>query len=251
LAGRSKEGAQMFAISIFAAAVNKSTLETFLADTRFAEIRPLLSAALSIQGRSNMTALTLLGHCLLTTDLASRVNFSSEFRKKMGQNSLWDGDLDKGSLSDKQREILKEKKRVTDVGEAKALGGGFIKLTGLSPDAMTELERDMFKQSKTAPVQAPSQSAVGASGSRFAASAVSPPSSRPLRPVTSAPSSALTIDMLPADVLEYRRNVMRYPDSEILNSLERRGLDDFIAITRSAMTRDPTGELTRSGSTVG
>lgn len=137
-------GGQMFAICIFAAAVNKPTLETFIADSRFASVRPLINAALSISGRSNMTALTLLGHCFLTTDLASDVVFAAEFRKKMGQSNIWNGELESGSLSDVQKKILKEKKRITSEKEAKALGSGFLKHCGIMSGRLEGLEVDYF-----------------------------------------------------------------------------------------------------------
>lgn len=144
LKNKKKEGAQLFAVSIFSSAVNKATLETFVADSRFSDVRPLITAALSISGRSNMTALTLLGHCFLATDLASEVTFANEFRKKMGQNHLWAGELEAGSLSDLQKKILKEKKRVTAEKEAKALGNGFLKHCGLVSGPLVGLENDYF-----------------------------------------------------------------------------------------------------------
>jgi len=147
LQNKKREGIQMFAVSIFAAAVNKATLETFLSDARFGDIRPLVTATLAIAGKPNMTALTLLGHCLLTTEMASNVTFSAEFRKKMGQASIWDGELSSGSLSDKQKAILAEKKRLIDAKSAKALGSGFLKFTGLDSGRMTADESALFGNS--------------------------------------------------------------------------------------------------------
>jgi len=236
LKGKTKEGVQIFAVSVFAAAVNKATLETFLADSRFANIRPLLSAALSIQGRSNMTALTLLGHCLLTTDVASKVNFTSEFRKKMGQDHLWAGSLDGGSLSAKQREILKDKKRLTDEAEAKALGSGFLKHVGLVSGQMTALEGKLFGVPTTGRAPSPRSPAGSSSTSENVAFKV---------------SSTSTLQ-IPGEVIHYRLNVLGQQDSDIAESIERNGLEKFIANTRAMIARDPTGEKTqRAGSTLG
>lgn len=261
LRGKTKEGAQVFAIAVFAAAVNKSTLETFLADARFASVRPLITAALSIQGRSNMTALTLLGHCFLTTATAANVTFTQEFRKKMGQNHLWDGNLESGSLSEKQKAILKEKKRVTNEEEAKALGSGFLKHVGLDAAAMTSKEREYFGASA-------SSRAPGLLGSRFAPKEPAPPprtdttpprqptSQRARVPSPESPVGSVRVTTtgkteatVPEDVYNYRRNILGHSDDDIIASVEARGLDDFIKRTRTLMERDPTGEKVRSAST--
>jgi len=235
LRNKTVEGAQIFAVAVFAAAVNKSTLETFLADSRFATIRPLLSAALSIQGRSNMTALTLLGHCLLTTDIASTVSFTSEFRKKMGQDNLWAGALDGGSLSTKQREILKEKKRLTNEDEAKALGNGFLKHVGIVSAAMTESEANLFGVPVTVRRSSPAS-----------------PSKMPVVsgniPFKVSNTSTLQI---PADVMKYRREVLGQNDADIAESLDRNGLEKFIDNTRKLSATDPSGSKTKTaGSTM-
>jgi len=243
---KSVEGAQIFAVAIFASAVNKPTLETFLADARFSTIRPLLNAALSIQGRSNMTAITLMGHCFLTTDLASNVTFASEFRKKMGQDHLWDGSLEGGSLSDKQRAIMKEKKRVTDAESAKALGTGFLKWTGLIQGSMTNVEALLFNV----------QPAVSASGkatdTRSRTASASPPITPPRageRNVRFSVSERNQIEV-PESVLNYRRNMLMQTDDDIAESIRRNGIEEFINKTNQLMVRDPTGNKTRGASVI-
>jgi len=265
LKGKSTEGGQLVAISIFAAAVNKATLETFMADTRFAAARPLIIAALSISGKSNMTALTLLGHCFLATDMASNIVFAREFRKKMGQSHLWSGELDAGSLSEVQKKILKEKKRVTDEKEAAALGNGFIKYVGLANGELIGLERAYFGTGVDSSIVADqaSRGSNETAGSQYisshhdrkGSSLPSPPrvaSRLPSSVAQSGPSSSratLTLNDIPADTYEYRSRALNQPDSDILESLERRGLSDFVSATRSMMTRDPDGSKTRSAST--
>jgi len=255
---KAREGAQIFAVSIFASAVNKATLESFLADSRFAAIRPLITAALSIKGNANMTALTLLGHCFLTTDVASNVEFAKEFRKKMGQDHLWAGELDSGSLSEQQKKILKEKKRVTKDTEAKALGNGFLKHVGIVKTPMSTLEADMFGGSVTVPGSSP------ASASRVASPPASDRGKAPVTPAvqrtyvspTASPGTEVvtltdeTQVSVPEDVLTYRRNVLGQSNADIAESLRRRGVDGFIASTRQLIEQDPDGTKTRAASAV-
>jgi len=249
LKNKTTEGAQIFAIAIFSSAVNKSTLETFLADSRFSTVRPLINAAMSIQGRANMTALTLLGHCLMTTSLASNVSFSTEFRKKMGQNHLWAGELTAGSLSEKQKEILKEKKRLTDEASAMALGSGFLKLTGLLKEDFTQAEADLFNtQIQTgSSASAGGGQAMGSSGERSGYDSTSQRRQSP----TNIPVAALTTAGIPEDVLNYRRNIIRQSEDEIVESLNKRGENSFIENTRRMIREDPDGTRLRGASTVG
>jgi len=262
LKGRKAEGAQIFSIAVFAAAVNKATLENFLAEPRFGKVRPLITAALSIQGRSNMTALTLLGHCFLATELSSKVTFTAEFRKKMGQDHLWAGSLESGSLSDKQRGILKEKKRVTDEDDAKALGNGFLKLVGINTNTMTAREAEFFGMGNTneptapAASSAPDRSSVTgpvtpprSSTATGKAPATSPTAGLDVRNVRVATSRTESIEV-PEDVVAYRRDALGQTESDILLSIERNGLDKFITNTRNLMDRDPTGEKTRNAGSV-
>jgi len=244
LRNKSVEGGQIFAIAIFAATVNKPTLETFLADARFSTVRPLLNAALSIQGRSNMTAITLLGHCFLTTDLAAGVDYATEFRKKMGQDHLWDGSLEGGSLSDKQRGIMKEKKRVTSAESAKALGTGFLKWTGLVAGSMTVKEAELFN------MQAAGTSSSTAVTSRPRYESVSPPVTPPrttARNVTFEISNKNLVEV-PAAILDYRRSMLQQTDEEIAESIERSGVAEFISKTERLIAKDPTGARTRGAS---
>jgi len=244
LKNKKKEGSLIFAISVFASAVNKSTLETFLADNRFASVRPLLAAAMSIQGKSNMTALTLLGHCLLTTKMADSVTFTAEFRKKMGQNHLWAGELSSGSLSDKQKEILKEKKRLTDETSAMTLGTGFLKLTGIDTSPMTSAESDLFNLSvQPSRSDLPREQLAETSRTQYS-SAESIPSNVNFR------LSRSENVQIPEDVLNYRKNVVAQTDQQIAESIQSKGVEDFIQRTRTLMASDPDGSRTRRAGSV-
>jgi len=290
LRGETQAGAQMFAVAIFAAAVNKATLETFVADSRFAQVRPLITASLSIQGKSNMTALTLLGHCFLTTSAASEVVFASEFRKKMGQDHLWAGELDSGSLSDLQRKILKEKKRITVADEARALGSGFLKHVGLTSGQLTGLEIDYFgsgsnsnnivSQRSTGTSQLNSGTLASGVNSRQARASSSISISPPAVPITStdasigrastaiespSPPRARSVQQssttpvtlsnqqtvdVPSDIVNYRLNIIGQSRTDMEESIARRGLQGFIDATRSMMSRDPDGTKTRTAGSV-
>lgn len=248
--GKSSEGAQIFAVSLFAAAVNKATLETFLADSRFAAVRPLLASALAIQGRANMTAMTLLGHCFLTTSLSSDVVFAVEFRKKLGQDHIWAGNLDSGSLSEKQKKILLEKKRVTREDEAKALGSGFLKFVGIDTSPFSELEAKFFDVTTNRPEsRMPTVSRIDTRQEPIRRRAPSDEQDPALTQFTASDGTTYSI---PIDVMNFRRNVLRRTDADIEDSIKDKGVESFISRTRTIMQRDPDGSRTlRAESVVG
>lgn len=146
LKGNKENALRLAAISIFAAAVNKSTMEAFLITPELAPVRNTIMNSFSISGRTNMTALTLLGHCILTTDRVDDVVFAKEFRNKMGQKHLWAGSLDSGSLSEKQKGIMKEKKRNIAERSAMLFGSGFWKYTGVNTETMSYEEATFWRE---------------------------------------------------------------------------------------------------------
>jgi hypothetical protein len=124
-------GMKFIALSVFACTVNKPTVETFFIEEKFNDLRPLASRAFVLNGKVNMTALSLAGHCFMTLDELSGVNYIAEMRKKIGQNSIWDGTLAGGSLSEKQRSIFKEKAAVHSKAEANTFAVWFLEYTGI------------------------------------------------------------------------------------------------------------------------
>jgi len=82
--------------------VNKPTLENLAGSTELAEARGVIMSSMNISGKTNMTALTLLGHALLTTKIADQIPYAVAFRKKMGQTHLWAGNLESGQLGAEQ-----------------------------------------------------------------------------------------------------------------------------------------------------
>jgi len=140
LESRPEAGAQLASISIFAAAVNKAVLGEFLMRPNLATARTTVVSQFSIKNQPNMTALTLLGHCLYLSRFADRIDLAREFRKKMGQSDIWAGNLENGALSDTQKKILSEKSKSINKNSARLFANGFLKYTGVEPAAMTREE---------------------------------------------------------------------------------------------------------------
>jgi hypothetical protein len=147
----------------------------------------------------------------------SQITFALEFRKKMGQDHLWAGNLETGSLSDKQKEILKEKKRVTNEEEAKLLGAGFFKFAGIDKTAYSTEEADFWK------VPASEQPSASRRSSR------------------TSPPAASVLDKLPADLVEYYRKFISSDPARLRASVTRDGPTAWINAYRTRMEEDPEG----------
>jgi len=148
-------------VCIFAAAVNKATVESLIATNDLADVRGLIGSAFSIQGKPNMSALSLLGHAMLTSKFCDKINFAQKFREKIGQSNIWDRDLNKDRLSDKQHEIFNQKKKNNDARAATLLGNGYFKVTGMEATQLSDDESIFWG---VAPSSAATGS-VGAAGS--------------------------------------------------------------------------------------
>jgi len=148
-------GARFAAMAFFAASVNKKTLEELYMSEAMGQVRVTIAREMTINNTVNMTAISLAGHCLLTVDDFSSVKYVSEFRKKMGQNSLWDGEFGSGSISEKQKEIYKQKKGLFDKERAKAFADWYCQYTGLRG----------VPKSLSKPTPAPTPADTSASGS--------------------------------------------------------------------------------------
>jgi len=131
LQGKNNLGSKFIALSVFAASVNKSTVEEFFAGDKMSDLRLSISREFMLNNKLNMTALSLAGHCFMTQDALSTVQYVVAFRKKMGQNSVWDGELAGGSLSETQKKILKEKASTHSKDRAIAFASWFMEYTGL------------------------------------------------------------------------------------------------------------------------
>jgi hypothetical protein len=254
LAGQKIKGMQLIVASIFAASVNKPTLESFLAKPAMDTIRPVLMNELSINGKVNMTALTLLGHSMLTSGFLTGINYIDQLKKKLGQDNIWVGSLDGGSISDKQRAILKEKKGVANIEDARLLASGLLKYTGIVSDSMTSEEMALWGENT--PETSAGKKATSPSGhsripsTSFSSSKYAPsPSKVSLAKISSSGSRSKTYE-IPEDLLNYRRIIIGQTDSDIIKSIERSGVEDFISRTRELMARDPDGIESRSSGTI-
>lgn len=140
LESRTEAGIQLASIAIFAAAVNKTVLGEFLMQPGLATARATVVSQFSIKNQANMTALTLLGHCLMLSRFADQVQFAREFKRKMGQSDIWAGNLENGALSEVQRKILSEKAKSINKNSAMLFANGFLKYIGSEPTPMTREE---------------------------------------------------------------------------------------------------------------
>jgi hypothetical protein len=135
LEGKPDLGFKFIALSVFACSVNKPTVEQYFIEEKFSDLRPIASRAFILNGKVNMTALSLAGHCFMTINALSTVRYIAEMRKKIGQDSIWDGQLLAGSLSDTQRKIFQEKAKTHTKVAATEFASWFLIYTGLVGDA--------------------------------------------------------------------------------------------------------------------
>lgn len=238
--GMKKLGAQFIALAVFAASVNKSTMETALQSADFADIRPIIRKSFSINNSPNMTALTLAGHCFILEPKLARVRYMVEFKKKLGVNSIWDGDLDNGSISEKQKKIMKEKARLHKKEVAADFASGFLKWTGITPGTYEVTELQMWGQTTegVTPVREQPTSST----------AVQIPRPKPVSTKgkeVSPPPASIT---LPA-----RRHflvTMKRTEDELANLIAKHGIEGAEARIRAMMEYDPEGKGA-AASTVG
>lgn len=256
LKGEREIGLQLAASCVFAAAVNKTTLEQFLLKPELQMVRPTIVSSFSISGKTNMTGLTLLGHCLMTSNLVDSIVFAKEFRNKMGQNSLWVGDFKSGSLSDKRKEILLEKKRVTDGTQAALLGSGFFKYVGIDNRPWTAEELEFWEETAptTARKVAPPMSFSGPSTpprpKNESSAPVTPPragSKEDLRVFTFSNGSTHTLSQVAVDYYMEKNNNDR---AKLEDSVANRGDTDFNSVYFTAATRGLGAASTIAGGSV-
>lgn len=168
LEGRIEAGSQLAAIAVFAAAVNKTVLGEFMMKSELSAVRGTVLSQFSIRNQANMTALTLLGHCFYLTKFANQIKFAQEFRKKMGQQSIWDGDLTGGSLSETQRKILQEKSKSINVRSATLFATGYFKFIGADSLRWTTEESRFWDVQHRVETPSPPRATASGSGPRVA-----------------------------------------------------------------------------------
>jgi hypothetical protein len=241
---------------LFAAAVNKQVLEAFLAKPEMLQARTVTQQAMVISGRPNMTGLTLFGHALLTTNSVDDIKFAAEFRKKMGQNHIWDGPLSKGSLGEKQRDIMLEKARVHNLEEVRLLGSGFLKYTKLDTRPMSAKEANWWGEtyasstSKLTPQKPASRIPPQPRAQSPARSQVqSRPSSSGQTTVT--PPRKLSLTLGETERIAVREDVYKYymlthTDEDFVAKIRSIGAEKFDELYGEALSRDPEGKAAGS-----
>jgi len=255
IAGNSHIAMKLATIGIYAAAVNKSTLESFIAKAAVQEARTVVANQFSIQGKANMSALSLFGHCLLTSDFIDGINFVDQFRARLGQRHIWEKDLEQDRLSKEQFKIFNQKKSSSPKSDAFNLGKGYFKYVGLDERAMTSEEAAFWGVTVT-PVEA-------RTARRESPKAPSPPKMEspkrdsfeelqraPVTPegevITYDTNTAATI---PGDVLRYYRTVYNNDNARMAASIAKRTPAGFIKQVREMMAQDPEMKM-RPGGTI-
>jgi len=242
-------GLQLASLAVFAASVNKKTMEDFAAKDEVASARGPLRSAFSLGGKPNMTALTLLGHALLTSTFYDDVTYVIEFRNKMGVNNLWAAELKKENLSDKQYEIMVEKKRKATAEDARALGRGYGKWVGYDTTSWTSEE--LLFWGDTGVQAAPASTAVPPARPRSPVVPPAPsrrtsvPASSASPPSTSAGPSTLTDDQIlntvAGEVKAYYLRVTGGNRANLLSSIKKHGTAGFTKTYGELMVNDPEG----------
>jgi len=240
-------------LCLYGSAVNKVTMSNFLAKPELSDARTVVANSISIGNSPNMTAITLLGHCFISTDSFDKVNFVVQFRRKMGQHDIWSGNMDAGTLSDLQKKILLEKARVTSLSSAKLLADGFIKFTGMSRAAFTNDEAEFWGERANIPepdrANEPTPRTAPSARQRYGSSNISPPGSvSGSIPLTLTDGSVVSISR---DVYDYYLAVNSNDSSRLISSVMRNGASSFISKYRTAAALDPEKRGNPGGTVVG
>lgn len=131
MAGKTSVASKFISLCIFAASVNKPTVEQFFGEENMRDVRNTISVGFVLNGKVNMTALTLAGHCFMLHPSIQKLEYVEAFGKKMGQKTIWDGDFTSGSISEKQKGILAEKKKVHNAEACSEFATWFLSWSGM------------------------------------------------------------------------------------------------------------------------
>jgi len=252
LQGNAPLAAKFTIVCIFAAAVNKSTVESLIASNDLADVRGLIGSSFSIQSKPNMSALSLLGHAMLTSKFCDKINFAQKFREKIGQRNIWEQDLSRDRLSDKQHEIFTQKKKNNDAKSAQLLGNGYFKVTKMESTPLTPEEATFWG---TAPSAAVTGSVGNAGNTSLASTAASssgtstmPPrvptrQAPPVAPASRGESISYTNQdsaVISASALEYFRTCISDNPALLQQAIAKRGPAGFEESMAKARQADPT-----------
>lgn len=129
----SKLGSKFICIAVFAASVKKSVAEELFIAKEMEDLRAKITNTFVLNGKLNMTAMTLAGHCFTLSTVLTNVKYITEFRKKIGGDNIWDADITKGSASEKMKAIMTQKAKTHNKTSCAAFATWFVTYTGIAP----------------------------------------------------------------------------------------------------------------------
>jgi hypothetical protein len=251
--GNKKAGTLLAATAVFASAVNKPTMENFVAKQELYEVRPFITQIFSVSGKANMTGITLLGHCLLTSDIMTGITFCDRLRQKMGQTHLWAGTLESGTLSDAQKKIMTEKRRSIKQESAMLLASCFFKYTGMDKASMSRSEQVFWNGKVNTPAR----------GSPEIVNMPASPVKQTVKQIATNIQENITpgtedivlnnghIVAIPSSILKYYRTVNSPDEKDLIRSIEKRTPAGFISVYGDMLVKDPEMRGAQGGSVLG
>jgi hypothetical protein len=257
VAGNDQVAMKLATIGIYAAAVNKSTLESFIARAPVQEARTIVGNQFSIQGKANMSALSLFGHCLLTSDFIDGINFVDQFRARLGQRHIWEKDLEQERLSKEQFKIFNQKKSSSPRNDAFNLGRGYFKIVGLDKRAMTAEEAAFWGVTVTPADTRTIQPKVAKAPSPPKVESPKRDSFEELERSSMVPGDEVvtygtnTAATIPGDVLKYYRTVYGNDQARMEASIAKRSPEGFVRSVREMIAKDPEMKMRPGGSVIG
>lgn len=243
LKGKANVAAKFVSLCIFSASVNKPTVESFFAEESMREVRSTCAVGFVLNGKVNMTALTLAGHCFMLEEKIQKLEYVKAFSRKLGQMTIWDGSLDGGSISDKQKQILKEKQKVHDKEACKKFATWFLSWTGMlmaAPRRREDLPLDTPIRRRAGRSESidlggvPTRSASATRESAERAASKERDRVAALRSAQEDVPPEVTAT-LPADVVEYYFNTIKKSQEDLESLVAEHGVERVIKNIRRAM----------------
>jgi hypothetical protein len=131
-------GSKFIALAVYSASVKKSVAEEFFISKELEDLRVKITNTFVLNGKLNMTAMTLAGHCFTLVPAISSVKYIIEFKKKIGGENIWDADLSKGSASEQMKKIMEQKAKLHTKAKCQEFALWFIGHTGIAKAAVAK-----------------------------------------------------------------------------------------------------------------
>lgn len=251
-------GIKLATVALFAASVNKTTLESFVATATMGDIRAVLSNQFSISGKVNMSALSLFGHCILTSDFISSANYAKAFRDRLGMRHIWERELQKDRLSDEQFKIFTDKKKKTPENEAANLGIGYFKFIGVDKEPMSASESEFWGLQQTRTLRAQPSDQPSLASAATGRDPFESPDTSPKRQqvasrarMTYSDNSQLTkTASIDQRAIDYFKGTISKDDAELRLRLAKYGPEEFERKMLKGYAADPEMKNRPQGSTI-